>query len=565
MRKIAILCLLCMLLAVPLSAQEAVPSVTVSDQVSLDGTVVIDSAYSDGPGFIVIHADNGEGRPGPVIGHAALIAGWNFQIRVPIDTTQATPTLFAMLHADTGEVGVYEFGTVEGADGPVRDASDNVITPPFNVNIIRATDQFVTALNTIVISSVTAQVGGWLVVHTEADGRPGPVAGVAAVRAGTTNNILVRLDRAEPTPVLWPMLHVDTGEAGAYEFGTVEGADGPVAVNGRVATMPIWNQPHLRVADQIVTVGDAQTPPERPTLVAASVLAPQAGWLVVHTESDGGPGPVAGFAPVDAGLNRDVTVTLDMTAPTPRLWPMLHIDTGEAGVYEFGTVEGADGPVRDSADNVVTFGIYAAPSIVYAGELDDDSLVIEQALIDAPGWLVIHSDNNGAPGPVLGQAPLRPGVNRNVDVALDPAAAGNLVFPMLHYDTGEAGVYEFGSVEGADLPVQVGGAVVVGPLELMVEAMAEDMTAAACTVAGDGVNLRRGPGTDFGVAGTLSAGDAPAVTGQAQGADGFVWWNLDNGNWVRSDVVTEDGPCDSVPVVGAPAPPAPAATEEASA
>ena len=36
-----------------------VPSVEVADQLSLDGTVVIDIAYSEGPGFIVIHADNG--------------------------------------------------------------------------------------------------------------------------------------------------------------------------------------------------------------------------------------------------------------------------------------------------------------------------------------------------------------------------------------------------------------------------------------------------------------------------------------------------------------------------
>ena len=35
---------------------------------------------------------------------------------------------------------------------------------------------------------------------------------------------------------------------------------------------------------------------------------------------------------------------------------------------------------------------------------------------------------------------------------------------MLHYDTGEAGVYEFGEVEGADGPVVVQGDIVVGPL-----------------------------------------------------------------------------------------------------
>jgi hypothetical protein len=37
---------------------------------------------------------------------------------------------------------------------------------------------------------------------------------------------------------------------------------------------------------------------------------------------------------------------------------------------------------------------------------------------------------------------------------------------MLHYDTGEAGVYEFGTVEGVDGPVVFGGGPVVGPLEI---------------------------------------------------------------------------------------------------
>jgi hypothetical protein len=45
-------------------------------------------------------------------------------------------------------------------------------------------------------------------------------------------------------------------------------------------------------------------------------------------------------------------------------------------------------------------------------------------------------------------------------------AAADQVFPMLHYDTGEAGVYEFGAVEGADGPVVFGGGPVVGPLEI---------------------------------------------------------------------------------------------------
>jgi hypothetical protein len=63
------------------------------------------------------------------------------------------------------------------------------------------------------------------------------------------------------------------------------------------------------------------------------------------------------------------------------------------------------------------------------------------------------------------------------------------------------------------------------------------------------VNLRSGPGTDYDKAGTLEAGRTALIVGQATGSDGSVWWKLDSGNWVRSDVVTAGGNCSDVPVV----------------
>ncbi len=563
--------LLILALVVPLSAQDAMgePSVEVSDQVSLDGTVTITSAYSDGPGFVVIHIDNGSGAPGPVIGYAALNPGWNYNIPISIDTSAVTPMIFAMLHTDTGEVGVYEFGTVEGADGPVRDGAGSVITPGFNVDVIAASDQLLEG-STVTIDSVVAQADGWLVIHSDNDGAPGPVLGQTQVSAGVNQGVAVELSN-DVTSVLWPMLHVDTGEIGVYEFGTVQGADGPVRVNGVVAVTPLWTVPHMRVADQVVTPGDNMDMEGTPSVVAHSVLAEVDGWLVIHSDNDGAPGPVLGQTQVSAGLNQDVVVELSGDI-TPVLWPMLHVDTGEVGVYEFGTVEGADGPVRVN-EQVVTFPINAAPSIDFNATLDGSTLTIPSAVIDAPGWMAIHSNADGRPGPVIGNAPLRPGLNSNITISLSEEP-GPLVFPMLHYDTGEAGVYEFGTVEGADGPVRVGESVVVGPANLGGEeasAPADTSSSAsgACAVsAAQNVNLRTGPNTTFAAAGTLTAGQSADVAGQAQGSDGYSWWNLADGTWVRSDIVTTSGDCGSVPSVAAPEAPAapadPTATEEAS-
>ena len=569
-------------LMLPVAAQmgdeTSIPAVEVADQVSLDGTVTIASAFSAGPGFIVIHRDSGEGRPGPVIGHRSINAGWSFNIGVEIDAAQATPTLFAMLHEDTGTVGTYEFGAVEGADLPVR-VKEQVVTPSFNVDVINAQDQFVDNA-TVTIASTTTQVDGWLVIHADnGNGGPGPVLGAAAVQAGITPDVVVNLN-GDATDVLWPMLHVDTGAAGEYEFGTVEGADRPVVVGGTVAVTPIWTVPHVRVADQIVLHGDGMEMMDMtPTVLAESVLAEGPAFLVIHSESaEGGPGPVAGVSDaLPPGLSTDLTIELDPALVTPNLWPMLHVDTGAAGEYEFGTVEGADLPVRVN-EQVVTFGISASPSLTMVdGPLVEammglgPHIIIDEALIDAHGWIAIHSSADGRPGPVIGTAPLVQGMNKRVVVELAPEDAGDQVFPMLHYDTGVAGTYEFGTVEGADGPVAVAGNVVVGPLNIvgaaedMGEALADDCT--ITTTRSGGVNLRGGPGTNFAVQGNLAAGQTAPVDGQAQGADGFVWWHITDGNWARSDVVDGSGDCEGVPALQAPAPPqapAPAATEEAS-
>lgn len=446
---------LAIMLVLPTAAQDT-PSVSVVDQVSTNGAVVIDSVYSEGPGFVVIHIDNG-GSPGPVAGVSAVGAGWTHNLHVDVDTAMVTPMVFAMLHTDDNAVGTYEFGTVEGADAPVS-VDGNVVTPAFNIELIQADDQFIDG--GVMINSVVTQQDGFVVIHADnGEGSFGAVIGYAPITAGQNSMISVEL-MGDATAVVYPMLHVDTGVAGEYEFGTVEGADGPVVIDGTVAVFPITvGTAAMRVPDQIVT----------DHVWASSVLSEGLGWLVIHQDNgEGGPGPVIGQAQVQPGTNTGVVVEVDPAGVTPMLFPMLHVDTGVEGTYEFGTVEGADGPVMVN-DAVLVYGINAAPAIWYTGHLEGTSLHIDGALIDQPGWLVIHDDNAGAPGPVLGYTAIHPGFNGHITVEITGTMSSDTVFPMLHYDTGEPGVYEFGTVEGADSPVRVADAVVVGPFTPMME------------------------------------------------------------------------------------------------
>lgn len=115
------------LLALPVSAQ-VTPSVTVEDQAIVDGTVTVASVVSDGPGWIVIHREEG-GTFGAVIGFAPVVDGENTNVVVEIDVSQATETLFAMLHTDTGAEGEFEF---PGGDPPVS-VNGEIVSPPFQV------------------------------------------------------------------------------------------------------------------------------------------------------------------------------------------------------------------------------------------------------------------------------------------------------------------------------------------------------------------------------------------------------------------------------------------------
>lgn len=111
---------------------EGTPSVTVSDQkLGADNSLVIDKIVAAVDGWIVIHAD-ASGKPGMVLGHAAVKKGENDKVKVVLDDTKDLgDVVWAMLHIDAGTVGTYEF---PGADAPVKDASGMVVMMSFKVS-----------------------------------------------------------------------------------------------------------------------------------------------------------------------------------------------------------------------------------------------------------------------------------------------------------------------------------------------------------------------------------------------------------------------------------------------
>jgi plastocyanin len=112
----------------PPTEAAATPSVTVADQPLVDGKVTVEKVVSNGPGWLVVHADK-DGAPGPVLGHTAVVDGENINVVVELAAEGRTGTLYAMLHTDAGTVGTYEF---PGPDGPVS-VNGAVVSPAFQI------------------------------------------------------------------------------------------------------------------------------------------------------------------------------------------------------------------------------------------------------------------------------------------------------------------------------------------------------------------------------------------------------------------------------------------------
>lgn len=241
MVPIAVALVVSLLVAPMAMGQEVTPSVTVSDQPIENGTVTVDSVVSDGPGWIVIHSE-ADDAPGPSIGYAAVEDGENEDVVVEIDVDLATETLYAMLHADTDEIGVFEF---PDADPPVEFEGE-IVMQAFTVTaglpeVVVEEEEEVTPSVTVqdqdivnesvVVQEVVSDGPGFIVIHADEAAAPGPIIGYSPVEHGQNLNVVVTIEDMDArTDILWAMLHEDTDETGEFDPET----DPPVEVEGEV-------------------------------------------------------------------------------------------------------------------------------------------------------------------------------------------------------------------------------------------------------------------------------------------------------------------------------------------
>lgn len=132
-----------------------------------------------------------------------------------------------------------------------------------------------------------------------------------------------------------------------------------VGLFGLMATAGCYQVPQSTAASYEKGTISAQDQAASSSVTVESVGMPSTGWLVIHAMQDGKPVVPAsiGHTYVSAGPSKNVVVPLSASVKAgDKVMAMLHLDTGNVKVYEFGngSVEVHDKPVLRDGKPVTT-------------------------------------------------------------------------------------------------------------------------------------------------------------------------------------------------------------------
>ena len=189
-------------------------------------------------------------------------------------------------------------------------------------------------------------------------------------------------------------------------------------------------------------------------LTAAEVALPGPGWLVVLADDDGEPGEAIGQTALAGGVHANVAVTVDSQLATETLYARLHLDAGTEGVFEY---PGEDEPYAGEPGATFAVELQLPRPVVEAAEqnvAEDNVATVARVELLEPGWVLIHVDDDGQAGTVIGGVRLEAGAHENVPITIDRRYATPALYVVLHEDDGQPNVLE---LPDSDRPLLVNG------------------------------------------------------------------------------------------------------------
>lgn len=433
------------------------PTVSIADQpLEADGLLIVEQVITLAPGWVVVYADD-DGAPGEILGFTPVPTGESNDVSIEIDPYLATPQLHLLLHADEGQPKEFDF---PGPDDPFRNDEGPVGTT-FAVEIgvfvpgLSVADQDVDMSGQVVIDRAVSDGPGWIAIHTDRAGEPGPVIGQTPLQSGENANVTVSFNWQKATPQLHAVLYMDVGEVGLFE---APDPDRPVVVNG----VPIRAAFNVTLPPDVFVINQ---PVVNDQVVIERVVVNGPAWLTVYTDVDGQPFLLIGQALLEPGVNTGVVVPVDGSAATPILHVVLYEDNEPAGEFNF---PGDDQAIRyDGRLQTFSFRTEAGNYLITSDQTlgENDTVLVSLVVTEVPVWVTVQADEASAPGAVLGWTWIPAGVHRGVVVEIDPAQATDTLYVTLVQDAGVAQEFEY--PDGPDLPLQRNRAPIIAPFFLL--------------------------------------------------------------------------------------------------
>lgn len=105
------------------AAHGMAPAVEAENQSVAGGSVTAARVMAPADGWLVVHRTDAEMKPGPVVGHAALMEGENMNVAATLtEEVKSGEMLMLMVHGEEGGMKAGEFEYTLGAkeDGPIK-------------------------------------------------------------------------------------------------------------------------------------------------------------------------------------------------------------------------------------------------------------------------------------------------------------------------------------------------------------------------------------------------------------------------------------------------------------
>lgn len=194
----------------------------------------------------------------------------------------------------------------------------------------------------LVVDEVVVPGDAWIVVHADDNGKPGMRVGLQHIDKGESTDVKVKLEDLT-TPNVIVAIHADRGEADEFDFDMMNkemSPDRPYFVDRKeLAKVVKVREFGIPTAAETVALEVTDQPGSTTEIVVDRVLAPEAAWVVVHLEEDGGPGARVGLVHIPAGESSAIKVTLDPVELSDRLLVAVHADRGTPDVFDFNMMD----------------------------------------------------------------------------------------------------------------------------------------------------------------------------------------------------------------------------------